>query len=126
MVIIFNETKDFELKCLKIKNYLYDSVLEIEKDENLAYDAAYEFYKSLDNLNETLTQIYQNPGPNDAEGIKSFPIRKGRYRVFYKIRTRDNNFEITMIDIDDNKQSNLDRFPSHRLVSLSTDGEGYS
>ncbi|MBC7466422.1 MAG: hypothetical protein H7256_10555 [Bdellovibrio sp.] len=68
---------------------------------------------------DTLEQMYQTPGPKDTSGEKSFPIREGRYRVYYKVSVRKNkDFDITFLDIDDNKQSNLDRFPSHRLITF--------
>jgi len=76
----------------------------------------------LKRLLETLEQMYQTPRPNDLEGEKSFPIREGRYRVFFKISVRkDQGFDITLLDIDDNTQSNLDRFPTHRLITFEDD-----
>ena len=58
----------------------------------------------------------------DMLGERSSPVGDGRYRIFYKISIRrDNDFEITLLDIDDNRESNLDRFPVHRLRSFLSD-----
>lgn len=66
--------------------------------------------------------MYQTSRPNDASGEKSFPIREGRYRIFFKVVPKsDGSFDIFMLDIDDNRQSNLDRFPTHRMISFDTD-----
>lgn len=55
---------------------------------------------------------------------RSSPLRDGRYRIFYKISIRpNNNFEVTFLDIDDNRESNLDRFPVHRLRTFFSDDE---
>ena len=68
---------------------------------------------------DTLEQMYQTPESKNIIDEKSFPIREGRYRVFFKVTIRpDNDFDITFLDIDDNRQSNLDRFPSHRLITF--------
>jgi hypothetical protein len=38
---------------------------------------------------------------------------------FSKATVRSNNdFDITFIDIDHNKQSNLDRFPAHKMITF--------
>ncbi len=89
----------------------------IEKDIELALRSVNQFADAIYRLLDTLEQMHQNPNPKDSVGEKSFPIKEGRYRVFYKISARPNNdFDITLTEIDDNKQSNLDRFPSHIIT----------
>ncbi len=74
------------------------------------------FAKTIDKFIDTLEQMYQTPSPKDTSGERSSPLGDGRYRIFYKISIRPNDdFEITLLDIDDNRESNLDRFPVHRL-----------
>lgn len=119
MAIHFNQTSQFEKIRAQIEQHLYDSVLEIEHNIELALRSVDQFAKAIDRLLDTLEQMYQTPGPKDTNGLKSFPIREGRYRVFFKVMVRPNNdFDITLLDIDDNKQSNLDRFPAHRMISF--------
>ncbi len=122
MAIHFNKSSAFdEIRC-QIEQHLFDSVLAIEKDMDLALRSVEQFAYSIERLMETLESMYQNPRQQDTIGEKSFPIREGRYRVFFKVSIRANqDLDITFLDIDDNKQSNLDRFPSHRLITFNED-----
>ncbi len=122
MAIHFSFTSPFEESRSRIEQHLFDSVLEIEKDIDSAIRSVDQFAKALDRLTDTLEQMYQTPNLKDVIGEKSFPIRDGRYRVFFKITTMDNNdFDIAMLDVDDNKQSNLDRFPAHDMISFDSE-----
>ena len=124
MAIHFHQTSQFDEIRVRIEQHLYDSVLEQHRDAAAALRSVEQFAKSLDRLFDTLEQMYQTPGPKDAHAEKSFPIHSGRYRVFFKVMIRaSGDFDITMLDIDDNRQSNLDRFPSHRIISFDTDEE---
>ena len=123
MAIHFNYTSQFDENRLRIEQHLYDSVLDIEKDIGLAIRSVNQFAKAIDRLLDTIEQMYQTPNPKDSIGEKSFPIREGRYRVFFKVMVMANNdFNITLLDVDDNKQSNLDRFPSHGMISFDDEG----
>ncbi len=124
MAVHFHQTSLFDEARTRIEQHLYDSVLQIENDFELALRSVDQFAEAINRLFDTLEQMYQTPGPKDSHGEKSFPIRDGRYRVFFKVIARaDNDFDITMLDIDDNRQSNLDRFPSHGLITFDDDGE---
>ncbi len=122
MAVHFHQTSGFEEGRARIEQHLYDSVLELHQEVKAALGAVEQFSKAVDRLFDMLEQMYQTPGPKDAHSEKSFPIHSGRYRVFFKVMVRaDQDFDITMLDIDDNKQSNLDRFPSHRLIAFDAD-----
>ena len=96
--------------------------LIIEKSAEIALRSVEQFANAVDRLMDTLEQMYQTPNPKDSNGEKSFPIREGRYRVFYKVINRsDGDFDITFFDIDDNRQSNLDRFPAHQVITFECD-----
>lgn len=119
MAVHFHKSSAFEEIRSQIEQHLFDSVLEIEKDMDRALRSVEQFSFAIERLMDTLEQMYQTPGPKDTFGEKSFPIREGRYRVFFKVNVRPNqDLDITFLDIDDNKQSNLDRFPSHRLITF--------
>lgn len=119
MAISFHFSSPFEEARLKIEQHLYDSVLGIENDLELAIESVDRFAKSIDRLADTLEQMYKTTRPEDLEGEKSFPIRDGQYRVFYKISALNgNDMAITFTDIDHNKQSNLDRFPMHQMITF--------
>ncbi|MBI2605052.1 MAG: hypothetical protein HYW49_03120 [Deltaproteobacteria bacterium] len=123
MAIHFKYTSHFDESRFRIEQHLYDSVLDIEKDIGLAIRSVDQFAKAIDRLLDTLEQMYQTPNPKDSIGEKSFPIREGRYRIFFKVTVMANNdFDITLLDVDDNKQSNLDRFPSHGMISFDDEG----
>jgi hypothetical protein len=119
MAVHFHSSSAFEKARSQIEQHLFDSVLEIEKELAPALQSVERFAIALERLMDTLETMYQTPGPKDTFGEKSFPIREGRYRVFFKVSISPNlDFTITFLDVDDNKQSNLDRFPSHRLITF--------
>lgn len=122
MAVQFYQSSQFEHIRSEIEQHLYDSVLEIEQDFEAALRSVDEFAKAIDQLLNILEQMYQTVQAQDIVGEKSFPIREGRYRVFFKVAPKPNDdFEITLLDIDDNMQSNLDRFPAHRLITFDSD-----
>lgn len=120
MAVNFRKSSAFEEIRSQIEQHLFYSVLEVEKEMDHALRSVERFSIAIDRLMETLEQMYQIPRPEDMEGEKSFPIRDGQFRVFFKISARPNDdFDITFIDIDHNKQSNLDRFPTHKLITFN-------
>ncbi len=122
MAIHFFQSSHFVEIRSKIEQHLFDSVLAIEKSAEIALLSVEQFANAVDRLMDTLEQMYQTPSPKDIHCEKSFPIREGRYRVFFKVMTRlDEDFDITFLDIDDNKQSNLDRFPTHKIITFESD-----
>lgn len=124
MAVHFHKSSPFEEARIRIEQHLFDSVLELEKNVDLALRSVNQFTAAIERFMDTLEQMYQTPGPKDTLGEKSFPIRDGRYRVFFKVMVRPNNdFDITFLDIDDNKQSNLNRFPSHRHIIFEDEGK---
>jgi hypothetical protein len=117
MPVEFRTTSTFEFIRSQIENHLYQSLLSFEKDHNLALNAVTKFNVSIEELCITLEGMYQSFNPNDGVGIKSHPIMNGRYRVFYKIQVQsESQGDVIFFDIDDNKQSNLDRFPAHIIT----------
>jgi hypothetical protein len=117
MPIIFKKSSAFSQIQAKIENHLFQSVLELEGDADRALKSVEEFISAVDRFIDTLEAMYQNPNHKDHLGQKSFPIHNGRYRIFYRvIVVNDSDFEMTLMDIDDNRQSNLDRFPSHMIT----------
>lgn len=117
MAIQLKKSSQFEFIRSKIEQHLYDTVLNFEKSDDLALRSVENFVLSIENFFDTLESLYQNPKPQDLIGEKSFPIHHGRYRIFYRISfVTSVDFEITLLDIDDNKQSNLDRFPIHLIT----------
>jgi len=100
-----------------IEQHLFNSVFQLENNLELALRSVEQFDSTLERLLDTLETMYKNPAPEDTHGVKSFSIHNGRYHVFFKISVLpSNDFVISLVDIDDNKQSNLDRFPSHLIT----------
>jgi negative regulator of replication initiation len=119
MAINFNQTSQFEKRRSEIEAHLYSSVLKIENSTELALRSIDQFEKAISRFFDILEMMYQNPNHEEALGEKSFPVKDGRYRIFYKIQeTSTSNLNITLLDIDDNKQSNIDRFPTHSIISF--------
>ena len=124
MAVHFHQTSPFEVVRARIEDHLYKSVLELHGDVERAISSVDHFSKAIERCLDVLEQMYQNPRPGDDFSEKSFPVDNGRYRIFFKVVVKtDNDFDIFMLDIDDNKQSNLDRFPSHRLITFDADEE---
>jgi hypothetical protein len=120
MAVYFYTSSTFDEARLRFEQHLFDSVLEIEKSVERAIESVSRFSNAIDRLADTLEHMYQTPGPKDADGEKSFPIRDGQFRVFFKVAVRPNDdFDITFIGIDHNKQSNFDRFPTHRMINFN-------
>jgi hypothetical protein len=117
MAITFKKTSEFERIRSKIELHLFDSVFLIEVDAQKALQSVEQFNSAIERFLDTIEAIYQTPNAHDQLGQKSFPIKDGRYRIFYYVRAIHLDFEITLLDIDDNRQSNLDRFPTH-LISF--------
>lgn len=114
MPIIFKKTSEFERVRSNIEQYIFNSVLQIEVDQVKALQSVEQFNLAIENFLDILESMYQTPNPEDKQGEKSFPIKDGRYRIYYYFRNVENsNFEITLLDIDDNHQLNSDRFPTH-------------
>lgn len=117
MPIQFKQSFEFEIRRSRIEQHLYNTIIEIEKNEELALRAITQFSESIDQLMDTLEGMYKNPKTQDLKGEKTFPIRNGRYRVYYKVIFSGlKDIEITFLHIDDNKQSNLDRFPEELMT----------
>jgi|GEM_PF-2139581 len=116
MAIQFRYASPFEENRLRIEDFIFNSIMDTQKSLESAIRGVENFAAAIEDFVNTLEQMYRTPQPKDLIGERSSPIGNGRYRVFYKISVLQNNdFEITFLDIDDNKESNLDRFPVHRL-----------
>ncbi|MBS1983115.1 MAG: hypothetical protein JST16_02990 [Bdellovibrionales bacterium] len=119
MAVHFFSSSPFEEARGRIEQHLFDSIMEIENDSSLALASVNRLAQAIDRIADTLEQMYQTPKAHDTVGEKSALTSDGRYRVFYKVAVRENlDFEVTFLDVDDNRQSNIDRFPSHKMPSF--------
>ncbi len=84
MAIHFKKSSAFEVVRSKIEQHLFDSVFQIENDLESALRSVEQFDSALERLLDTLEAMYKSPATKDMIGVKSFPIRDGRYRVFFK------------------------------------------
>jgi hypothetical protein len=122
MAVHFLTASPFEENRLRIEDFIFRTIVEIQNDVEAAIRSVDTFAKAIDKFIDTTEQMYKNPRALDSSGERSSPVGDGRYRIFYKIAIRpDNDFEITLLDIDDNRESNLDRFPVHRLRTFVSD-----
>ena len=122
MAVHFLTASPFEKNRLRIEDFIFRSIVEIQNDIDAAIRSVDNFAKAIDKFIDTTEQMYQNPRTLDSSGERSSPVGDDRYRIYYKISIRpDNDFEITLLDIDDNRESNLDRFPVHRLRTFVSD-----
>ena len=81
MAVHFRQASPFSEARTRIEQHLFDSVLEVEQNPDLAIRSVDQFAEAIDRLLNTLDQMYQSPGPKDSEGEKSFPIRDGQLRA---------------------------------------------
>ena len=116
MAVHFVTASPFDSNRLRIEDFIFRSILEIQNDVDAAIRSVDSFSKSIEKFIATTEQMYQTPRVMDISGERSSSVGDDRYRILYKISIRtDNDFEITLVDIDDNRESNPDRFPIHRL-----------
>ena len=119
MTVHFFSSSPFDEARSRIEQHLFDSIMEIENNSELALASVNRFAQAIEKITDTLEQMYQTPKSHDTAGEKSLVTGDGRYRLFYKVAIRKNDdFEITFLDVDDNRQSNLDRFPVHKMPSF--------
>lgn len=124
MAIHFHRASPFEENRVRIEDFIFRSIVETQSDVEAAIRGVENFANTIEQFVDTLEQMYQNPNPNDLSSERSSPVGDGRYRIFYKVSVRlDKDFDITFLDIDDNRESNLDRFPVHRLRTFISDDE---
>lgn len=74
MAVHFHKSSAFDEVRSQIEKHLFDSVLKIEKDMDLALRSVEQFAIAIERLMDTLEQMYQTPGRKDTFGEKSFPI----------------------------------------------------
>ncbi len=119
MGIHFYQTASFERARSKIEDHIFYSAMSFGRDEIKALDSIQIFSDAIEHLLRTLEGMYLSPLPGEITGEKSSVIHDGRYRVFYTIEVmQSTDFRITLLDIDDNRQSNVDRFPTHGLIEF--------
>ena len=122
MAIYFHRTSPFEENRIRIEDFIYYSIIKIQNNVEAAIRGVSKFSEEIDKFLDILEQMYQSPNSKDILGEKSLPISKGRYRIFYKVTVKpSNDFDITLLDIDDNREANLDRFPSHLLRTFESE-----
>ena len=122
MAVKFRFSDPFSEVRSKIEDHLFNSIMDLENDQEKAIKSIDNFSQGLYDLCDLLEQMYTTQKPNDIIGEKSFPIINGKYRVYYKM-TIDSATDLTInfLDIDDNRQSNIDRFPTHSVITFDSE-----
>ncbi len=73
------------------------------------------FLIAHDNALEFLRDNPETPAPHPHTGDQSWPFGDGRYRLFFKYDGQD----ILLLDLIDNRMSNLKIYPNNTLPSYN-------
>lgn len=94
MAVHFHRASPFEENRLRIEDFIFRSILELQSDVEAAIRGVENFADAINRFVDTLEQMYQTPNPKDVSSERSSPVGDGRYRIFYKVSVRaDNDFE---------------------------------
>lgn len=91
-----------------------DFIWESSGKNILALEA---FLNSHDSILEFLKQNPKTPAPHSQTGDQSWLFGDGRYRLFFKFNGED----IILLDLIDNRMSNLKIYPNNVLPTYDED-----
>ena len=100
----------YERRLKEIEDFIWES----SGKNILAMEA---FLTAHDNALEFLKENPNTPAPHPQTGDQSWPFGDGRYRLFFKFL--NNNIEL--IDLIDNRMSNLKIYPNNVLPTYNED-----
>jgi len=75
------------------------------------------FLVAHDHTMEFLKDNPKTPSPHPQTGDQSWPFGDGRYRLFFKFNSKD----IELLDLIDNRMSNLEIYPNNVLPTYNED-----
>lgn len=103
-------TSPYQKKLSEIEDFIWDS-----SDRNLAVLDA--FLTTHDDVLEFLKEHPLTPASHPHTGDQSWPFGDGRYRLFFKYDGKN----ILLLDLIDNRMSNLKVYPNNKLPTYNED-----
>ncbi len=100
----------YQIRMGEIEDFIWES----SGKSILAMEA---FLSSHDNILEFLKQNPTTPAYHPKTGDQSWPFSDGRYRLFFKFNGKD----IELLDLIDNRMSNLKIYPNNVLPTYNED-----
>ncbi len=106
-IIVSRVYKD---KLSDIENFIYES-------SGNAYSAVDAFLTEHDSVLEFIKNNPSTPASHPQTGDQTWPFGDGRYRIFFKF----NGERIDLLDVIDNRMSNLKIYPGNSLPTYFED-----
>jgi len=103
-------TDVYSKRLTEIEDFIWES----SQKSVAAMDA---FLTEHDKALEFLKQNPNTPAPHPQTGDQSWPFADGRYRIFFKFNGKD----IELLDLIDNRMSNLKIYPNNVLPTYNED-----
>ncbi len=106
-------TDAYENRLRSIEDYLYQSTQSLAAIEQF-----------LDEHDRVLGFIEHNPtapAVHPSTGDQSWVFGEGRYRLFFRVVTTDEETRVYLTHIIDNRQANLDVYPGNSLPTYPVD-----
>lgn len=100
----------YQKKLGEVEDFIWES----SGKNILAMEA---FLTAHDNVLEFLKDNPTTPAPHPQTGDQSWPFGDGRYRLFFKYNGKD----IELLDLIDNRMSNLKIYPNNVLPTYNED-----
>jgi hypothetical protein len=106
--VILSDT--YQRRLAEIENFIWES----SGKSILALEV---FLTAHDQVLEFLKKNPKTPATHPQTGDQSWPFGDGRYRLFFKF----NNANIELLDLIDNRMSNLKIYPNNVLPTYDVD-----
>ncbi len=103
-------TDTYEIRLSEIEDFIFES-----SHENLTQ--VEKFINDHHRVLEFLKENSNTPAPHPQTGDQSWPFGDGRYRLFFKVR----DTKIYLLDLIDNRMSNLKIYPHNQLPTYKAD-----
>ena len=101
-------TDTYDIRLSEIEDFIFESshedITQIEK-----------FINDHDRVLEFLKENSNTPAPHPQTGDQSWPFGEGRYRLFFKV----SGSKIFLLDLIDNRMSNLKIYPNNKLPTYN-------
>ena len=100
----------YQKRLGEIEDFIYES-------SGKSYSAVDFFLTEHDRVLEFLKVNPSTPAPHPQKGDQSWPFGDGRYRIFFKF----NGEKIDLLDLIDNRMSNLKVYPNNSFPTYHED-----
>lgn len=106
-------TKNYEITLARIEEHIFLTTGSIKSVES--------FLDEHDQVLKFIADNPQSPAVHPVTGDQSWNFGSGRYRLFFRCVQAVNDLIIYLTHLIDNKEINLDIYPSNRIPTYDED-----